>query len=118
MNDEKKEAILWWIMMLVLACLIFVLQYKDTPRWTDAIKPLLAICVLILLARAVVEFYYVVVGRCRLNIWSLIGFSASIVCLLFLWFTGSPIKALLANVGMALGLAVIVLMVNWIKGRK
>jgi drug/metabolite transporter (DMT)-like permease len=117
MNDDKKEKLLWWVMMLVLVCLVIIFQYKDTPHWTDAIEPVLAIGVLVLLSGAIFEFYFAVVGRYRPNIWSFVGLGASIACLLFLWFLGSPVKGLVAIVGMTLGFTIVVLLANWIKGR-
>ena len=117
MNNDKKENLLWWLMMIVLMCLLYVFQYKDTPKWTDAIRPILALTGVGLLLRAIFEFYFVMFGRHRLNMWSFFGLGTSVVCLFSLWYLGSTIKGLFAIVGLTFAFAVIVLLVNWIKER-
>lgn len=114
MSNSKKENLLWWALMVFLLGLVLVLQYRDTPNWTEAIKPGLVIVAFGFLLKTFADIYNLIFARRRLNVWSFVAFSVAIICLLLLWTLDRNIKALVFVVGLTLSAFVIVLVARWL----
>mgnify|MGYP001590135233 CR=1 FL=1 len=115
MNDERKGYLIWGALMAFLLALVFVLQYSDTPKWTEAIKPGLFIVTFGFLLKTFADAYNLIFAQRRLNVWSYVAFAIALICLLLLWALGGTAKALLFIIGTAFTVFVVVLVANWLK---
>jgi hypothetical protein len=115
MNDEKKGALVWGAVMAFLFGLVFVLQYSDTPKWTEAIKPGLVIVTFGFLLKTFADVYNLIFVQRRLNVWSYVAFASALICLILLWALGGTAKALLVIIGFALTFLIIALIAKWLK---
>lgn len=116
-NDLKKTGIVWALLMIGLLATVFVLQYMDTHKWTEAIKPVMFIVAFGSLLKTFADLYNFIASRHRFNAWSITAFCAATSCLTVLWILGGNIKGLLFIIGLALMLFLIVLLANWLKIR-
>jgi hypothetical protein len=116
MNDARKGAFAWGAAMAVLFGVVFVLQYRDTPEWTEAIKPGLVIVTFGFLLKTFADVYSLIFAQRRLNVWSYAAFAIALICLLLLWALGGTARALLFVIGFALILSIIAFVASWLKG--
>ena len=117
MNNSRKAALVWGALMMGLLGVVFVLQYRDTPKWTEAIKPELFIVAFGFLLKTFADIYNLISARRQFNVWSFGALAIAIICLLLLWALGGNIKALLFVIGFALTVFIIALVANWLKAR-
>ncbi len=115
MNGERKGFLFWGALMAFLFALVFILQYSDTPKWTEAIKPGLFIVTFGSLLKAFADAYSLFFAQRRLNVWSYVAFVSALICLTLLWALGGTAKALLFIIGFALAVFVMALVASWLK---
>lgn len=117
MNDARKVLLVWGGVMALLFTLVFVLQYRDTPKWTEAIKPGLVIVTFGFVLKTFADVYSALFAQRRLDLWSFVAFAIALFCLLLLWALGGTAGALLFVIGFSLIFLVIALVTNWLKRR-
>lgn len=117
MNDARKSSLIWGVVMALLFGLLFVLQYRETPKWTEAIQPGLVITTFGFVLKTFADVYSLIFSQRGLDLWSYIAFGIALVCLLSLWALGGTANAILFILGYALVFLVIALVTNWLKRR-
>lgn len=118
MNDRTKATLVWGMFIACMLVLVVVLEYRDTSKWTEAVKPALVVSTFALVVKTLVDLYSRFSHGRTFDGWTYAALAAAIGCVILLWLLGGTAKALLSVLVLSTVAAGVGIASSWITDKR